>query len=295
MPPSPSHLDALKRSMHLCGLFPRQLSHSPCNIHSSAALSHDSLLDPTFSSLLLIRLSFPLPHPLYYSFPPQSLFTCFVVPFPPHSSPFSKHLFSFPPCSLSYPPNPRSVSLLHIPTVLPFFPFPPSLLASPELLLLRNFLVKYLSDVERCSASGTDCKVEFAVKARHRPDNLSLYFRLSGAGEQLKLPNKKWQMLPFARKHTHTFSLWDLDSSLSLPLFLPLFTNFLPSISSSPAASCLSFWFRLCLGEDVTWLCKESRHSRWCWYALHSQKYTHAHTCPATLKHLIIWRYFCKT
>lgn len=64
--------------------------------------------------------------------------------------------------------------------------------------------MKYLSDVERCSASGTDCKVEFAVKARHRPDNLSLYFRLSGAGEQLKLPNEKREMLPFAHKHKHT-------------------------------------------------------------------------------------------
>lgn len=216
--------------MHLCGLFARQLSHSPCNIHSSAPLSHDFLLDPTFSSLLLIRLSFPLPHPLYYSFPPLTLFTCFVVPFFPHSSPFSQHLFSFPPCSLSYPPNPRLVSLLHIPTVLPFFPFLPSLLASPELLLLRNFLVKYLSDVERCSASGIDCKVEFAVKAQHRPDNLSLYFRLSGAGEQLKLPNKKREMLPFPRKHIHTPCLcgtWTPRSLylyffLSLPFSCPL-------------------------------------------------------------------------
>lgn len=278
--------------MHLCGLFSRQLSHSPCNIHSSAPLSHDFLLDPTFSSLLLIRLSFPLPHPLYYSFPPQSLFTCFVVPFSPFLSLLQASVF-FPPCSLSYPSNPHLVSLLHIPTVLPFFPFLPSLLASPELLLLRNFLVKYLSDVEWCSASGIDCKVEFAVKARHRPDNLSLYFRLSGTGEQLKLPNKKWEMLPFARKHIHTRFLCGTWTPRSLYLYF-----FLSSPISCPPslpASCLSFWFRLCLGEDVTWLCKESRHSRWCWYALHSQKYTRTHTRPSTLKHLIICRYFCKT
>lgn len=217
--------------MHLCGLFSRQLSHSPCNIHSSAPLSHDFLLDPTFSSLLLIHLSFPLPHPLYYSFPPQSLFTCFVVPFSPFLSLLQASVF-FPPCSLSYPPSPHLVSLLHIPTVLPFFPFLPSLLASPELLLLRNFLVKYLSDVEWCSASGIDCKVEFAVKARHRPDNLSLYFRLSGAGEQLKLPNKKWEMLPFARKHIHTRFLcgtWT-PRSLYLYFFLSSPISFPPSL-----------------------------------------------------------------
>lgn len=215
--------------MHLCGLFSRQLSHSPCNIHSSAPLSHDFLLDPTFFSLLLIRLSFPLPHPLYYSFPPQSLFTCFVVPFSPFLSLLQASVF-FPPCSLSYPPNPHLVSLLHIPTVLPFFPFLPSLLASPELLLLRNFLVKYLSDVEWCSASGIDCKVEFAVKARHRPDNLSLYFRLSGAGEQLKLPNKKC-CCSHANTYTHVFSvgpgllaLFTFISS-SLHQFLHLFLS----------------------------------------------------------------------
>lgn len=162
----------------------------------------------------------------------------------PHSSPFSKHLFSF--LLAPFPTRP-------IPTVLPFFPFLPSLLASPELLLLRNFLVKYLSDVEWCSASGIDCKVEFAVKARHRPDNLSSYFRLSGAGEQLKLPNKKWEMLPFARKHIHTRFLcgtWT-PRSLYLYFFLSSPMSFPPSL---PLRQPLAWVFGFVCVWVRTWL-----------------------------------------
>lgn len=143
--------------MHLCGLFTRQLPHPPYNIHSSDR---------------------HIPFSLYYSFP-----ACFLGNLPAFLSSFVTLVFSsLPFCSYSlsyFPPLIPSVFLLLL------------LLLLPSPMLLHYFPVKSLSNVSSCSMLGIDCTLEFVLKAQHRPDNLSLFFSLSGSGERLKLSNRK--------------------------------------------------------------------------------------------------------
>lgn len=190
-PPSYGSVVALAWSMHLSGLFTRQLFHPQYNIHSSNTLKslfprslQPYIAFPLLPSSTTLSLSFPaflfssvtlvLPSSSFSS--PLTVLLCPLFPFLPLLSFLPPHLHvSLYPLSTSHSP---CSSLLSPP------PF-------PLIWLLRYFPLNPLSDVGGCSMLGIDCTLEFVVKAQHRPDNLSVFFSLSGSGERLKLPNRK--------------------------------------------------------------------------------------------------------
>ena len=122
-----------------------------------------------FSSVILV-----LPSSSFSS--PLTVLLCPLFPFLP--------LLSFLPPNLHVSLYPLSTSHSPCSSLLSPPPF-------PLIWLLRYFPLNPLSDVGGCSMLGIDCTLEFVVKAQHRPDNLSLFFSLSGSGERLKLPNRK--------------------------------------------------------------------------------------------------------
>lgn len=171
---------------------------SPWTIYQTAVPStiQHSYLKSTQSRFLLSL------NPAHSSFPPLLLLFAFLslnhILFLPHPAPCSPivfcHFYFFVLSSFHSSPLSQPYLVLFFSF---FFFYPISVhyllvchsLYSP--LVMHDFPLKSLSDVERCRMLGINEKLEFGVKPWHCPDSLSLFSSLSGSGERIQLPNRK--------------------------------------------------------------------------------------------------------